>query len=49
MAGSRLLDDPADIADTLLLVSGIGLVPLWALSLFARGTDHGLPARLPAA
>jgi hypothetical protein len=49
MAGSRLLDDPADIADTVLLVSGIGLVPLWALSLFARGTDHGLPVRLPAA
>ena len=49
MAASRLLDDPADIADTLLSVTGLGLVPLWALSLFAMGTEHGLPVRLPAA
>jgi hypothetical protein len=33
MAGSRLFDDPADIAGTLLFVAGIALIPLWALSL----------------
>ena len=37
MAGSRLIDDPADIAGTLLSVIGLALVPLWALSILGMG------------
>jgi hypothetical protein len=48
MAGSRLFDDPADIAGTLLFVTGIGLVPSWALSLLMVGTQD-LRVRLRAA
>ena len=46
MAGSRLIDDPADIAGTLLFVTGFVLVPLWALSLLAMGRPNAQPDRL---
>ena len=49
MVGSRLIDDPADIAGTLLFVTGFVLVPLWALSLLAMGRPSAQPDRpLPA-
>jgi hypothetical protein len=40
MAGSRLFDDPADIADALLFVVGVALIPLWALSLGSAGIER---------
>lgn len=49
MAGSRLLDDPANIADGLLFLAGIGLVPIWALSLVVVGTGHRLSVPMGAA
>ena len=49
MVGSRLIDDPADIAGTLLFVTGFVLVPLWALSLLAMGRPGPQPDRLRAA
>ena len=42
MAGLRLLDDPIDVADTLLLISGTALIPLWALSLMWPGIGSRL-------
>ena len=49
MAGSRLFDDPADIAGTLLYVAGIALIPIWAMSLLWLGIEPGLRIRQPAA
>ena len=47
MVASRLVDDPADIAGTLLQVVGLALVPVWAVSLlFAMRTECPLPHRL---
>ena len=43
MAGSRLLDDPGDIAATLLSVIGFGLIPLWVASLLAMGPGRSVP------
>jgi len=48
MAGSRLIDDPAGIADMLLSVIGLALVPLWALSILGMGPRRDLPDAVPA-
>ena len=48
MAGSRLIDDPADIAGTLLSVVGLALVPLWALSILRMGPGRELSDAVPA-
>jgi hypothetical protein len=49
MVGFRLIEDPTDLAETLLPVIGLALIPLWALSILGMGTDRagsadGLPA-----
>ena len=48
MVGARLIDDPADIAGTLLSVVGLALVPLWALSILGMGSGRELPNAVPA-
>ena len=49
MAGSRLINDPADVAGTLLAVVGLALVPLWALSILGMEPGRGLSDRAVAA